>query len=93
MTALKTGVKVVNSIVSGQQSAAPRCDPGIKGIHALPPPKKTEPVLGLDWQKHGRWQIMARKVFNPEQIINMLWEAEVVLSQGLIVSEARYLPG
>jgi len=36
---------------------------------------------------------MARKVFNPEQIINMLWEAEVVLSQGLIVSEARYLPG
>jgi len=31
---------------------------------------------------------MARKVFKPEQIINMLREAEVLLSQGSTVGEA-----
>jgi putative transposase len=31
---------------------------------------------------------MARKVFKPEQIINKLREAEILLSQGLTVGEA-----
>ena len=41
----------------------------------------------LDWSL-GRGGIMVRKTYLPEQIINKLREAEILLNQGTTVAEA-----
>ena len=52
---------------------------------------KAEPVLVLEnswlWK---RWKQMVIKAFSPEQIINKLREAEVLLGQGLTVDKCHW---
>ena len=50
-------------------------------------PLKTDPVLVLDW-KLINGDKMVRKSYSPEQIINKLREAEILLSQGATIGEA-----
>ena len=42
----------------------------------------------LDWRGRKRGKELVKKVFKPEQIINKLREAEVLISQGATVGEA-----
>jgi putative transposase len=42
----------------------------------------------LDWRRRKRGKQLVKKVFKPEQIINKLREAEVLISQGATVGEA-----
>jgi len=42
----------------------------------------------LDWRRRKWGKKLVKKVFKPEQIINKLREAEVLISQGATVGEA-----
>jgi len=48
-------------------------------------PPKIGPVIMLDWNLR-KGEIMVRKAYLPEQIINKLREAEILLNQGDLVS-------
>ena len=50
-------------------------------------PPKRSPVIMLDWNLE-RGNGMVRKGYTPEQIINKLREAEILLNQGATVVEA-----
>jgi transposase-like protein len=57
------------------------------GVHSdLPPENQSSNNVRLDNEKGGI--ALARRLFKPEQIINKLREAEVLISQGGTIGEA-----
>jgi putative transposase len=51
------------------------------------------PVLMLDWRLRKGAISLARRLFKPEQIINNLREAEVLISQGSTIGQASRKTG
>jgi putative transposase len=56
-------------------------------MHMTCPPK-TSPEIMLDWIMRKGGISLARRQFKPEQIINKLREAEVLISQGSTIGQA-----
>ena len=52
----------------------------------LPPEKESSFNVRLEAKKRGK--SMVRKTYTPEQIINKLREAEILLNQGVTIAEA-----
>jgi len=57
-----------------------------KSSHDLPPKNQSSNNVRLDNEKGGI--SLARRLFKPEQIINKLREAEVLISRGSTIGEA-----
>ena len=56
------------------------------GHSDLPPEKESSFNVRLEAKKRGK--VMVRKTYLPEQIINKLREAEILLNQGATIAEA-----
>ncbi len=62
--------------------------PSLRAMRLTCPPK-TVPVIMLEKRKAVKGGIqMVRKTYKPEQIINRLREAEILLNQGATIGEA-----